>query len=105
VVGADEAIAVFLDRATQKVVRLRPGDSHGGWKLSGVESREVTFSKDSRTETLALRRQEGPAEAGAGNAPPGEPGVPAIPVAAAPNGSFAPFVPRHTPKHGESDGL
>src|SRR5262249_54062455 len=40
VVGDGEAIAVFLDRATQKVVRLRPGESHGGWRLSGVESRE-----------------------------------------------------------------
>jgi general secretion pathway protein N len=108
VVGADDAIAVFLDRATQKVVRLRPGDSHGGWKLSGVESREVTFSKDNRTETLALKRQEGPAgPAGApsANAAAGEPAMPAIPVAGAVDGSYAPFVPKHTPKNGESDGL
>jgi general secretion pathway protein N len=105
VVGADDAIAVFLDRATQKVVRLRPGDSHGGWKLSGVESREVTFSKDNRTETLALKRPEGPAGTPAANAPAGEASMPAMPVAGALDGSFAPFVPRHTPKNGESDGL
>jgi general secretion pathway protein N len=105
VVGADDAIAVFLDRATQKVVRLRPGDSHGGWKLSGVESREVTFSKDNRTETLALKRQEGPAGAPVANAAAGEPSMPAIPVAGAVDGSYAPFVPKHTPKNGESDGL
>jgi general secretion pathway protein N len=108
VVGADEAIAVFLDRATQKVVRLRPGDSHGGWKLSGVESREVTFKKDDRTETLALKRQEGPAGAGGGpsaNAAAGEPSLPAMPVVGAADGSYAPFVPRHTPKNGEADGL
>jgi general secretion pathway protein N len=108
VVGADDAIAVFLDRATQKVVRLRPGDSHGGWKLSGVESREVTFSKDNRTEILALKRQEGPVGpvgAPAASASAGEPGVPAMPVAGALDGSFVPFVPRHTPKNGESDGL
>ncbi len=107
VVGADDAIAVFLDRATQKVVRLRPGDSHGGWKLSGVESREVTFSKNDRTETLALKRQEesaGPAGAPAG-APVGAPSMPAMPVAGAADGSYAPFTPRHTPKNGEADGL
>ena len=27
------------------------------------------------------------------------------PVASAQDGSYAPFVPRHTPKNGESDGL
>jgi general secretion pathway protein N len=105
VVGAGEAIAVFLDRATQKVVRLRPGDSHGGWKLSGVESREVTFDKDNRSETLVLQRREEPAGAPGANAPAGESGVPAMPVSRALDGSGAPFVPRHTPKHGESDGL
>ena len=105
VVGTDDAIAVFLDRATQKIVRLRPGDSHGGWKLSGVESREVTFSKDNRTETLALKRPDGPAGAPAANAPAAEPGVPAMPVAGAADGSYAPFTPRHTPKNGQADGL
>ena len=108
VVGAGEAIAVFLDRVTQKVVRLRPGDSHGGWKLSGIEGREVTFNKDSRTETLALKRQEepaGPAGVPAAIAPPGAPTMPAMPVAGAADGSYAPFTPRHAPKNGESDGL
>ncbi len=100
VVGSGEAIAVLFDRVTQKVVRLRPGDSHGGWKLSGVESREVTVSKDNRTETLALKREERPAAA-----PSGEPSVPAMPVAGAVDGSYAPFTPHHTPKNGESDGL
>jgi general secretion pathway protein N len=108
VVGSGEAIAVFLDRATQKVVRLRPGESHGGWKLSSVESREVTFNKDSRSETLALKREEGsagPAGAPAGNSAAAEPGLPAMPVAGAVDGSYAPFVPRHTPRNGETDGL
>ena len=106
VVGADEAIAVFLDRATQKVVRLRPGESHGGWKLSGVESREVTFKKDDRSETLALQRREGASAAPEANAAAGgEPTMPAVPVASGLDSSFAPFVPRHTPKNGESDGL
>ena len=33
------------------------------------------------------------------------PTVPPMPVAGAVDGSYAPFVPRHTPKHGEADGL
>ena len=103
--GAGEAIAVFLDRASQKIVRLRPGESHGGWKLSGVESREVTFNKDDRSETLVLQRREGAAAAPAANAPAGEPTVPAVPVASGLDGSYAPIVPKHTPKNGESDGL
>ena len=108
VVGAGEAIAVFLDRASQKIVRLRPGESHGGWKLSGVESREVTFNKDDRSETLVLQRQEGATAAPAANAPAGEPGaptMPAVPVASGLDGAYAPFVPKHTPKNGELDGL
>jgi general secretion pathway protein N len=106
VVGAGEAIAVFLDRASQKIVRLRPGESHGGWKLSGVESREVTFDKGNRSETLVLPRREGaPGAPTAGVPPGGEPSMPAMPVAGIQGGSYAPFVPRHTPKNGESDGL
>lgn len=101
VVGDGEAIAVLLDRASQKILRLRPGDSHGGWKLSGVESREVTLKKDSRSETLVLRRQENPAAA-----LPGAPVPQAQTVAGkAGDNSYAPFVPRSTPKNGESDGL
>src|SRR6266404_4933509 len=31
VVGESDAIAVFLDRTSQKIVRLRQGDDHAGW--------------------------------------------------------------------------
>jgi len=101
VVGDSDAIAVFLDRASQKIVRLRQGESHGGWQLSSVQGREVTFKKADRTEVLALQRQEGPAGA--------QGGAPAIPtpqaVSGAADGAYAPFTPRSTPKNGESDGL
>src|SRR3954468_3624219 len=36
VVGDSDAIAVFLDRTNQGIVRLRAGDSHAGWLLSSV---------------------------------------------------------------------
>jgi general secretion pathway protein N len=106
VVGDNDAIAVFLDRTNQKIVRLRSGDTYAGWELSSVLAREVTLKKAEQTEVLALQRQDGPGS-------PGMLGIPAIPgmpppmpaAAAGVAGSYAPFVPRSTPKNGESDGL
>jgi general secretion pathway protein N len=100
VVGDSDAIAVFLDRTTQKIVRLRSGDTHAGWVLSSVLAREVTLKKAEQTEVLVLQRRDGPDS-------PGIPGMPP-PLPAAVGGvagSYAPFVPRSTPKNGESDGL
>jgi general secretion pathway protein N len=99
VVGESDAIAVFLDRTNQKIIRLRQGEAHAGWVLSSVLPREVTFKKADRTEVLALKRQDGPAGV------PGTPAVPVVPVAGAVDASYAPFVPRSTPKNGEPDGL
>jgi general secretion pathway protein N len=101
VVGDSDAIAVFLDQTTQKIVRLRQGESHAGWELSSVQPREVTFRKAGRTEVLALKRQDG--SAGVADAP-AAPGL-VMPAAAGGNTSYAPFLPRSSPKNGESDGL
>lgn len=100
VVGDSDAIAVFLDRTNQKIVRLRSGDTHAGWVLSSVLGREVTLKKAEQTEVLVLQRQDGP----------GSPGIPGVPppmpaMVGGLDGSYAPFVPRSTPKNGESDGL
>lgn len=101
VVGDGDAIAVLLDRTSQKIVRLRQGDSHAGWRLSSVLGREVTFKKADRTEVLVLQRQEGPV-----GAPAGRPAMPAPePVAGTTDGSHALFAPRSTSKNGEPDGL
>jgi general secretion pathway protein N len=100
VVGDRDAIAVFLDRTNQKIVRLRSGDTHAGWVLSSVLGREVTLKKAEQTEVITLQRLDGPVA-------PGIPGVPP-PMPAAiggVDGSYAPFIPRSTPKNGESDGL
>jgi general secretion pathway protein N len=101
VVGDSDAIAVFLDRTNQKIVRLRQGEAHAGWVLSSVLRREVTLQKADRSETLGMQRIDGPA------AVPGAPGVPglALPPSSGLDVSFAPFTPRSTPKNGESDGL
>lgn len=99
VVGDSDAIAVFLDRTSQKIVRLKQGDTHSGWVLSAVQGREVTLKKADRSETLVLQRQEDNA-----GGPPSVPG-PIVPAAGAFDTSYAPFTPRSTPKNGESDGL
>jgi general secretion pathway protein N len=105
VVGDGDAIAVFLDRTNQGIVRLRAGDSHGGWVLSSVLRREVTFKKADLTEVLELQRPNAAA------APAGVPSVPSLPVpptqavGGGPDTSYAPFTPRSTPKNGEADGL
>ena len=107
VVGDGDAIAVFLDRVTQKAIRLRQGDTHEGWQLSAVQGREVTFKKAGRSEVLALQRPETAAAPPASGLSPSAVGLPAMPpqpVAGA-VGSYAPFIPRSTPKNGESDGL
>ena len=101
VVGESDAIAVFLDQASQKIVRLHQGESHTGWELSSVQPREVTLKKADRTEVLALKRQDG--AAGVADAP-AAPGL-VVPAAAGSNTSFAPFLPRAAPKNGNSDGL
>lgn len=99
VVGATDAIAVFLDRTNQAVVRLRPGETHSGWELNSVLPREVTLKKADRVEVLALRRPDGSPDAA-----PASPGLPIRPALVS-GADFAPFIPRSTPKNGEPDGL
>jgi general secretion pathway protein N len=101
VVGESDAIAVFLDQANQGILRLRQGETHAGWVLSSILQREVTLTKDDRTEVLVLRRP---------SVSPGSPepiGMPIVPAQASGNTGtpYAPFIPRHTPKNGEHDGL
>ena len=100
VVGDSDAIAVFFDRTSQKIVRLRPGESHAGWLLSSVLPREVTLEKADRAEVLVLKSPD---------VSPGVPGLPVLPAqtigGTTTDASYAPYVPRSTPKNGEADGL
>jgi general secretion pathway protein N len=107
VVGDSDAIAIFLDRTNQSIIRLRAGEIHAGWMLDSVLRREVTLKKADRVEILEFKRLE------TSSGPAGVPGVPVVsglPVqptqtvgGAGP--AYAPFTPRSTPKNGESDGL
>jgi len=72
IASGSEGIAVFLDQATNNVIRLRTGQDHSGWVLRSVKGREATLQKDQQTTTLTLPV---PGEAPALTAP-GMPGVP-----------------------------
>jgi len=47
-------IGIFLDQATNNVIRLKIGEDHAGWILRSVQGRGASFEKDQRTATLAL---------------------------------------------------
>jgi general secretion pathway protein N len=103
VVGEGDAIAILVNRTDQKIVRMRPGESVGGWSLTSVQPREVTFKQGDRSEVLALQRPGGTNAAAGLPAPADGGGKLTMPTTA--TTSFAPFVPRSTPKNGEADGL
>lgn len=62
VIGTDVQIGIFLEKATNRVVRLRLGEEHQGWVLSLVKAREVILVKDIE-QTLALDPLPGEAPA------------------------------------------
>lgn len=67
VVGEGDAIAILVNRTDHSVVRLRQGDKLGGWSLTSVQPREVTFKQGERSEILALQKPDGtPAAPAAG---------------------------------------
>jgi general secretion pathway protein N len=103
VVGDRDAIAVFLDQTNQAIVRLRTGETHSGWELSSVLPREVTLKKDDQVEVLVLQRPDGSLGAASSSALPVQPAQAFQPAQV--TGGYAPFIPRSTPKNGESDGL
>jgi general secretion pathway protein N len=62
VIGADVQIGIFLEKATQNVVRLHLGEEYQGWVLRLVKEREVTLVKDVE-QTLAFDPPPGEAPA------------------------------------------
>ncbi|QHO79453.1 hypothetical protein ACH79_42485 [Bradyrhizobium sp. CCBAU 051011] len=103
VVGDSDAIAVFLDRTNQRIVRLRQDDAHAGWVLNSVVGRAFTLKKADQVETLAVQRRKAPA-AGASSPKPASARCRRLPRAV----STRPLrrsVRRTTPKSGEAGGL
>jgi hypothetical protein len=54
IVGGGDAIGVFINQATNEVIRIHAGQAHDGWVLRSVHGREASFEKDERQATLAL---------------------------------------------------
>jgi general secretion pathway protein N len=78
IIGETQGIGVFIDQATQQVVRLKTGQDHDGWILRSVQGREALFEKDRRKATLILP-------------PPGDQSAPAqvaMPVGVAGDGTW-----------------
>jgi general secretion pathway protein N len=68
IVGESEGIGIFLDQATNNVIRLKVGQDYTGWILRAVEGRAASFEKDRRTATLVLPAPGEP-QSGQGPAP------------------------------------
>jgi hypothetical protein len=54
VVGTSDGIAVFVDETSKDVIRIRIGESRGGWTLRSVRRRAASFEKDYQEATLTL---------------------------------------------------
>jgi hypothetical protein len=54
VAGNGEEYAVFINTTTHDIVRLKRGESEGGWILRSVGKRKAVLKKDDRTEVLQL---------------------------------------------------
>jgi general secretion pathway protein N len=70
VLGANEAIAVFLDRTTREVVRLHTNESHQGWILRSIDGREAKLEKGPDAAVLALAPPGGTPEVATAQATP-----------------------------------
>jgi general secretion pathway protein N len=62
VAGEDSGIAVFVEQASENVVKLRLNESHKGWILRSIQGREVTLLKDRKSSVLALAPPGGSSE-------------------------------------------
>ena len=54
VAATPEGIAIFRDERSKSIVRLRTGESHSGWTLTGVKAREATLLRDRETAVFAI---------------------------------------------------
>ena len=83
---------MFLDQATNNVIRLRTGQDHLGWVLRSVKGREATLEKNQQSTTLEFPQPGMPAA--------GAPGMPMVPTM--PNGLPRPALgPNGKPKEPE----
>jgi hypothetical protein len=73
VASKTQGIGVFIEPATQNIVRLRVGDDHQGWVLRSVRGRMARLEKNRQTIDLELPAAGGDAATVANTAPPDRP--------------------------------
>ncbi len=54
IVNASGGYGIFLDQATNTVMRLKTGEDHDGWILRTVSMRDAMLQKDRSTAVLTL---------------------------------------------------
>ena len=54
IAGENDGIAIFLDGSTKNIIRMKTGESHGGWTLRAVKAREAILESEQKTATLTL---------------------------------------------------
>jgi general secretion pathway protein N len=99
IVNASGGYGIFLDQATNTVMRLKTGEDHDGWILRTVSMRDAMLQKDRSTAVLTLPGHDsGPAppHPDASAAPPGVRAA-GVPNAAAPAESKRPPKPKLVP--------
>jgi hypothetical protein len=83
IVGDSQGVALFMEKSSQEVVRLRTGEAHQGWVLRSVQGRQAKLEKGDRQETLILPVPGDPSPTPGGTVAPAPPpgGVPPMPMA------------------------
>jgi general secretion pathway protein N len=54
IAGETDGFGIFLDKASNKVMRLKLSEAHQGWVLRRVRAREAVLEKQDQTVVLAL---------------------------------------------------
>jgi hypothetical protein len=81
IAGESDGVALFMEKGSQEVVRLRTGESHKGWVLRSVQGREAMLEKGDRKETITLPAPGDTTGAiTAVGAPPNAPVMPGAPI-------------------------
>jgi hypothetical protein len=73
IAGESDGVALFAEKGSQEVVRLRTGEAHQGWILRSVHGRQAMLEKGDRKETVTL---PAPGDTAATGVPPGAPVMP-----------------------------
>jgi general secretion pathway protein N len=99
IVNASGGYGIFLDQATNTVMRLKTGEDHDGWILRTVSMRDAMLQKDRSTAVLTLPGHDAEPAPRLPDASAPAPGARAasVPNTGAPAGSKRPPKPKLEP--------